>query len=54
MYLEVFKHEDRFGLRFQRLNGKNKGITQAFSSYKLTTKTYMMYLKVKLQQDRYC
>ena len=52
MYLDVFKHEERFGLQFQRLNGKKKAMTQAFSSYKLRNKTCMVYLKVKLQQDR--
>ena len=46
MYLEVLKQEERFGLQFQRLNDKKKGMTQAFSSYKLTSEMCMVYLKL--------
>ena len=51
MYLWVFKREEKFGLRFLRQNSKKKGMTHTVSSYKLTSKPYLMYLKIKLQQD---
>ena len=38
MYLEVLKQEIKFGLRFWRLKDSEKGATQAFSCYKLTSK----------------
>ena len=51
MYLRVFKREEKFGLRFLRLNGKKKGMTHAVGSYKLTSKPCLMCLKFKLEQD---
>ena len=52
MYLEVLKHEEMFDLCFKTLNGNKKGMTQAVRVYTLTCKLRLMYLKVKLQQDR--
>ena len=52
MYLEVSKHEEMFDLCFKTLNGNKKGMTQAVRVYTLTCKLRLMYLKVKLQQDR--
>ena len=49
MYLKVLKQQEMFGLRFCRLNGKQKGMTDALSSYKLTKKLCVVYLEVKLQ-----
>ena len=51
MYLEVFKQEERLGLRFQRLNDRNKNKAKAFGSYKVTSNLCLAYLEVKLQQD---
>ena len=52
MYLEILKQEERFDLRFWSLNNTEKGTTNAFSSYKLTSKHCYAYSDVKLQQDR--
>ena len=52
MHLEVPKEEEKLGLHFKRLNSKKKGMAHAVSSYKLTSKPCLMYLNVKLQQDR--
>ena len=48
MYLEVFKQEERFGLRFWRLNDREKGMTNIFSCFKLTSK---LYLVIKLPEN---
>ena len=44
MYLKVLKQEKRFGLCFWRLKDREKGTTNAFTSYKLTGKLYLAYL----------
>ena len=49
MYLEVLNQEERFGLCFCRLNDRDKGTTNAFSSHKLTTKLCLVYLEVKIE-----
>ena len=54
MHLEIFMQQREFGFPFQRLNGKKKGMTHAVSSYELTRKPCLMFLKVKLQKDRGC
>ena len=36
MYLLVLKQKERFGLRFWRLNDRQKGMTNNFISYKVT------------------
>ena len=51
MYLEIFKHAEMFDLRFKRLGGNKKRMTQVVSSYTLTCKLGPIYLKAKLQQD---
>ena len=48
MYLEVLKKKERFDLRFSRLNNREKGMTNAFSRYKLTSKLSLVYLEVTL------
>ena len=52
MCLEILKQEERFGLRFWKLNDRKKGTTNVSSSYKLTSKLCLVYLEVKLQQNR--
>ena len=52
MYLEVFNQDERFGLRFLRLNDKEKGMTIAFCGTKLATKLCLVYLEVELQENR--
>ena len=52
MYLEVLKQEQRFGLRFWKLNDKEKGMTKIFRGKKLTSKLCLVHLQVKLQQNR--
>ena len=47
MYLEIFKLEETFYLRFKTLNGNRKSMTQGIRSHTLTWK----HLKAKLQQD---
>ena len=42
MYLKVLQQEERFGLRFLRLNERQKGMTNAFSSYKLTRNLWVV------------
>ena len=42
----MLKQEERFGLRFWRLNDEEKGMTNAFSNYKLTSKLYLVYSEV--------
>ena len=56
MYLEILKQEEVFSLQFWSLNDMQKGTTNAFSIYKLTTKLCLDQLDVKLQQNRcgYC
>ena len=49
---EVLKQEERFGLHFWSLNDKEKGMTNAFSSKKLTSKLCLVYLEIKLQQNK--
>ena len=41
-----------FDLCFKRLIGNKKSMAQAVSSYTLTCKLDLMYLKAKLQEDR--
>ena len=53
MYLGVLKQEEKFGLCIWRLNGGEKSKTNAFNCYKLTSNLCMVYLDVKLQQDRW-
>ena len=45
-----------FDLHFKTLNCKKKSMTQTVSSFALTCKRYLRYLKAKLQQDsfRWC
>ena len=50
MYFEVLKQKEKFGLHFWRLNKKEKGMANAFSRQKLTSKLCLVYLKVKLRQ----
>ena len=52
MYLEVLKQEERFGVYFWRLNDREKGTANAFSSNKLKSRLCLVYLEVKLQKDR--
>ena len=52
MYLEILKQEEKFSLRFWRLRDRKKDTINAFSSYKLTSKLYLVNLVVKLQQNR--
>ena len=52
MYLEVLQQEEMFNLRFWRIKQLHKGMNNAFSSYKLTSKICLLYLEVKLQQNR--
>ena len=52
MYLQVLEKDERFHLRFWRLNHRDKGMNNAFSSYKLTSKLCLLYFEVKLQQKR--
>ena len=56
MHLQALKQKERFHLRFWKLNHREKGTINAFRSYKLTSKLCLVYLKVKLQQNRwvYC
>ena len=51
MYLEVLKEEEMFRLRFWKLHDRRKGATNAFSSYKPTSKLCLLYLKVKWTQN---
>ena len=53
MYLEALKEEERFVLLFLRLNDKERAMNNAFSGYKLTSKLFLLYLEVKLQ-DKTC
>ena len=53
MYLEALKQEERFHLRFSSLNYKEKGINNVFGSYNVTSKLWLFYLEVKLQQHRW-
>ena len=53
MYLKVLKQEERFGLCFWTLNNRQKGTTNAFTSYKQKRKLYLVCLDVKLQQNKY-
>ena len=52
MYLKVLKQEERFGVYFWRLNDREKGTANAFSSNKLKSRLCLVYLEVKLQKDR--
>ena len=52
MCLEDLKEEEWFHLRFWRLNNKEKGMNNAFSDYKLSSKLWLVYLEVKLRQTR--
>ena len=49
MYLDFFKHQEIIDLAFKTLKGNKKSMTQAASSYTLTCKLGLMYLKAKLQ-----
>ena len=53
MYLEALKEEEMFHLRFSRLHDRRKSTTNAFDSYKLTNKLCLLYLEVKLTQNRW-
>ena len=53
MHLEALKQEERFHLRFSSLNYKEKGINNVFGSYNVTSKLWLLYLEVKLQQHRW-
>ena len=48
MYLEIFKLEETFYLRFKMLNGNRKSMTQGIRGYTLTWKLRLMHLKAKL------
>ena len=48
MYLEIFKIEETFYLRFKTLNSNRKSMTQSIRSYTLTWKLRLMHLKAKL------
>ena len=50
MYLKFSMQQERFGLCFWNLNDREKGTTNAFNSYKLTSKLCLMHLQVKLQR----
>ena len=52
MYLEILKQGETFCLRFWKLKDNRKGTTTTFSSYKLTRKLCLVYLDLKLQEDR--
>ena len=48
---EILKQQQMFYLRVWTLNHNEKGMNKAFSSYKLTSKLWMVYLEVTLQQS---
>ena len=48
MYNDLLKQKERFGLPFSRLQNKEKGMANALSGYKLTSKLCLVYLEVKL------
>ena len=48
--LKVLKQEEMFGFRFWRLKDRKKGMPNAISGKKLTSKMYLVYLHVKLTQ----
>ena len=48
MYLQVLKETEKFGLCFSMLNERKKGTTNTFSSYKLSSKLYLVFLEIKL------
>ena len=50
MHFEVLKQEEKFGLRFWMLNDRGKGMINTLSKKKLTSKLWLVYLQVKLQQ----
>ena len=52
MHLEILKLEEKYGFCFLRLKDCKKGTADAFSNYKLTSKRFLLYLEVKLQQGR--
>ena len=52
MYFEVLKEEETLVLLFLMLNDREKGRSNAFSCYKLTSKLCPMYLDVKLQDKK--
>ena len=51
MYLDLLKQEGKFGLLSLKLNDKEKGMTNALSSKKLTSKLCLVYFEVKQQQN---
>ena len=53
MYLQVLKQEKKFGFRFRRLNDTEKGITNASSEKKLTTKLCLVYFHFKQWRNSY-
>ena len=48
----MLKEKKRIGFRFGRLNNMEKGMTNAFSRKNLTSKLCVVYLQVKLQENR--
>ena len=52
MYFKILKQKEMFGLSFSGLNKLEKGMSNGFSEMKLTSKLCLMYLHVKLQQNR--
>ena len=50
--LDVLKQEKKFGLRFWRLHDRGKDMTNAFRGKKLTSKLCLVYLQVKLRQNK--
>ena len=52
MYLDLLKQPEMFGLSVWRLNDREKGMTNFFTNKKLTSKLCLVYLEVKLQQNR--
>ena len=52
MFLEVQMRKLMLDLLFKSLNGNKKRMTQAVSSYTMSWKLGLMYLKAKLQEDK--
>ena len=51
MYLEVYKQEERFGLCYWSLNDREKGTTATLNSHKLTSKLYLLFSEIAVQEN---
>ena len=54
MYLEVLKQKEMFYLGLWRISDKEKHTIAVFSCFKLTRNLCLVYLKVKMLQNRCC